>query len=556
VEFNLADLFESVVDAIPDSCAVVAGPRRLTYAELDRRANRLAHRLIAGGIGTDDMVGVQLTNGSEYLETMLACFKVRAVPVNVNFRYTGTELRHLYDDAGLVGLVHHRAFADAVGSAIDAMAGPRVVLEVDDGSDGPLSPWAEDYEQALSGAGDERDFAARSADDLYCVYTGGTTGMPKGVLWRHEDIFFAAMGGGDPMQLGDVIDRPDHLADRLLRPGIVALPVPPFMHASAHWLAFSTFFGGGSLVLLPGGRFDPLTTWQLVVDERVNVLVVVGDAMARPLLDVLEQSGGIDTSSLMALGSGGAILSPSTKARIAELLPGVIVADAFGSSETGQLGGSPPVGDPFGPPRLRVDERTAVFDEDLRPVEPGSWTIGQLARGGRVPIGYRGDAARSAATFVEVDGRRWAMPGDLARVEADGTIIVLGRSSQCINSGGEKIYAEEVEAALKGHPDVIDAVVVGAADERWGHRVVAVVEPRQGRDPSLSQLRDHARYVLAGYKLPRQLVLVDRMARLPSGKADYGWARARVGDAGNPPETSAPAAPAGTTRVPDERVTP
>jgi len=538
VEFNLADLFESVVDTVPDTLAVVAGPRRLTYAELDRRANRLAHRLAAGGIGPGDMVGIQLVNGSEYLETMLACFKLRAVPVNVNFRYTGTELRHLYADAGLVGLVHHRAFADAVGSALKAMVAQRVVLEVADASDAPLSPGADDYEHALVavGVGDERDFGPRSADDVYCVYTGGTTGLPKGVLWRHEDIFFAAMGGGDPLQLGDVIERPEQLPDRLLRPGMVALPVPPFMHASAHWLAFSTFFGGGTLVLLPGGHFDPFTTWQLVVDERVNVLVVVGDAMARPLLDALEQSGrplseqsgGIDTSSLMAVGSGGAILSPSTKARLARLLPGVIVADAFGSSETGQLGGAPPAGDPFGPPRLKVDERTAVFDDDLRAVEPGSWAIGQLARGGRVPIGYRGDPARSAATFVEVDGRRWALPGDQARVEIDGTIVVLGRSSQCINSGGEKIYAEEVEAALKGHPDVVDAVVVGVDDERWGQRVAAVVEPRPDCQPSLIDLRDHARGVLAGYKLPKQLVLVGQMERLPSGKADYGWARTQA----------------------------
>ncbi|HEY5155222.1 MAG TPA: acyl-CoA synthetase [Acidimicrobiales bacterium] len=528
MEFNLADLFESVVDAVPDAPAVVAGPRRLTYAALDQRANRLAHRLTAAGIGTGALVGIQLANGSEYLEAMLACFKVRAVPVNVNFRYTGAELRQLYDDAGLVGLVHHRAFAPAVESALEAMAERRLILEVDDASGVASSPWAEDYEQALASESAERDFGPRSADDLYCVYTGGTTGTPKGVLWRHEDIFFAAMGGGDPLQLGDVIDRPEQLEQRLLRPGMVALPIPPFMHASAHWLAFSTFFGGGSLVLLPGGHFDPRTTWELVVSERVNVVVVVGDAMARPLLDALESSPGTDTSSLMAIGSGGAILSASTKARLARLLPGVIVADAFGSSETGQLGGAPPVGDPFGPPRLRVDERTAVFDADLRPVEPGSPTVGLLARGGRVPIGYRGDPARSAATFVEVDGRRWALPGDHARVEPDGTIVVLGRSSQCINSGGEKIYAEEVEAALKGHPDVADAIVVGVSDPRWGEHVAAVVEPRPGQRPTLDELREHAGGVLAGYKLPKELVLVDRMERLASGKADYRWAQASV----------------------------
>jgi acyl-CoA synthetase (AMP-forming)/AMP-acid ligase II len=532
VELNLADLFELVVDTVPDRLAIVSGARRLTYADVEGRANRLAHLLAEAGVGPGDGVGLQLVNGPEYLEGMLACFKVRAVPVNVNYRYVEAELRHVYADAGLVALIHHRAFAEAVGPALDAMADRRVVLEVDDASRAPRASWASDYEAALARFGDERDFGPRSADDLYCVYTGGTTGRPKGVLWRHEDIFFSAMGGGDPLHLGDVIERPEQLADRVLTPGVVALPIPPFVHASAHWLAFSTFFGGGTLVLLPGGHFDAEETWRLVAEERVNVLVVVGDAMARPLLDALEQlqqaPDPVDTSSLMALGSGGALLSPSTKARIAATLPGVAVVDAFGSSETGEVGGSPPADDPFGSPRLHVDERTDVLDDEMRPVVPGSGVVGHLARSGRLPLGYRGDPARSATTFVEVDGRRWALAGDLAEVEADGTIVLLGRSSQCINSGGEKIYAEEVEATLKAHPDVADAVVVGLPDERWGQRVTAVVEPRPGCAPSLEALREHGRTALAGYKLPKQLVLVDRIERLPSGKADYRWARARA----------------------------
>ncbi len=533
MEFNLADLFESVADTIPDALAVVASPQRLSYSTLDQRANRLAHRLAAGGIGRGDMVGVQLVNGAEYLEVMLGCFKLRAVPVNVNYRYTPTELRHLYDDAGLVGLVYGRSFASEVGASLEAMTERRVVLEVGAGIGEMPSPWAGHYETELAGMTDERDFDPRSSDDLYCIYTGGTTGPPKGVLWRHEDIFFAAMGGGDPLQLGDIIDRPEQLSTRLLRPGMVALPIPPLMHASAQWLAFATFFGGGTLVLLPAGHFDPRTTWRLVSDERVNVLVVVGDAMARPLLDALDASTGLDIGSLMAIGSGGAVLSPITKERLARSLPGVIVADSFGSSETGQVGGAPPADDPFGAPRLKVDHRTAVLDTDLRPIEPGSESVGLLARSGHVPIGYRGDPTRSATTFVEIEGRRWALPGDHARVEADGTIVVLGRSSQCINSGGEKIYAEEVETAMKRHPDVVDAVVVGVDDERWGQRVVAVVEPIPTRNPSLSELREQAREVLAGYKLPKQLVLVEHMERLPSGKADYGWARRTAVEAGD-----------------------
>ena len=514
--FNLADLFETVVDTVPDQLALVAGPRRLTYAELDERASRLASAFIAAGVGPGDFVGVQLPNGSEYLEVMLAAFKVRAVPVNVNYRYVDAELRYLYADAGLVALVYHADFESAVAGARGALAEERLVLRVGDGGD---------YEAALAGSRPAHHSASRSGDDLYCVYTGGTTGLPKGVLWRQEDIFFAAMGGGDPFQLGNHIARPEELPERVLRPGLVALPVPPFMHAAAHWLAFAMFFGGGTVVTLPGGRFDAATTWRLVTEERVNILVVVGDAMARPLLDALAaRPGAYDTSSLMALGSGGALLSPATKAGFGELCPGLLVRDAFGASETGQLGGEPPVDDPFGAPRLHVDDHTTVLGDDLQPIRAGSGETGRLARGGRVPLGYLGDAAKSAATFVESGGHRWALPGDLATVAADGTITVLGRASQCINTGGEKVHPEEVEAALKAHPDVADAVVVGTPDDTWGQAVCAVVEPRPGRTPELEDLRQAARATLAGYKLPKRLVIVDHVVRSPSGKADYRWA--------------------------------
>ena len=426
-------------------------------------------------------MGVQLANGTEYVEAMLACFKVRAVPVNVNYRYVTRELEYLYADAGLVGLVFHRRFGAAVTGALGALAERRAVLEVADGS--PSVGAGIDYEEALAAPTEGRDFPARSAADRYCVYTGGTTGMPKGVLWRHDDIFFAAMGGGDPFASGNHISRPEELAERVLRPGVTALAIPPFMHAAGHWLAFSTLFGGGTVVTTPDGGFDPVEVWRLVEAERANAVVVVGDAMARPLLDVLAADPGrFDLSSLMAVGSGGAVLSPSTKAQLAELLPGRIVADRFGSSETGQVGGEPPADDPFGPPRLRVDERTTVLDADLVPVVPGSGVVGHLARGGHVPLGYlgrprrhRGDVRRGGT------GSRWALPGDQATVAEDGTITVLGRGSLCINTGGEKVFPDEVEAALKGHPAVADALVVGVDDERFGQRVVALVQLRPGR---------------------------------------------------------------------------
>ncbi|MEZ5323310.1 MAG: acyl-CoA synthetase [Microthrixaceae bacterium] len=518
MELNLADLFESVAETVPERVAVVSGPVRMTYSRLDERADRLAAVLAREGIGPGDFVGVQLPNGNEYLEVMLAAFKLRAVPVNVNYRYVGAELRHLYADAALRALVHHTDFASPVTEALDAIPERRLVLAV--GPDGG-------YEDALRSATVSRPYPPRSPDDLYCVYTGGTTGLPKGVLWRQEDIFFAAMGGGDPFQFGDHISRAEELSGRIPDAGLIALPAPPFMHAAAHWLAFSVLFGGGTVVTLPHGRFDPAATWRLVEQERVNVVVVVGDAMARPLLDVLEADPeAYDLSTLMALGSGGALLSPSTKARLRRLRPGLVVRDTFGSSETGQVGGEPPAGDPDGPPRLHVDERTSVFDDDLQPVAPGSGVVGRLARGGRVPLRYRGDPEKSAATFVEVGGVRWALPGDLATVEADGTIAVLGRSSQCINTGGEKVYPEEVEAALKAHPDVADTVVVAAPDETLGQTVCAVVEPRPGCAPTLESLRDSARAVLAGYKLPRRLVLVEHVVRSPAGKPDHRWASA------------------------------
>jgi len=525
MDFNLADLFESVADVVADQAAMAADDRRLTYAELEGRANRLAHHLLSAGVGPGDRVGLQLANGTEYLEGMLACFKIRAVPVNVNYRYVASELRYLYQDAGLVGLIFHSRFAPAVTDAQAAMPERRTLLEVRD--DTGESELGDDYEHTLASAMDSRDFALRSADDVYCVYTGGTTGMPKGVLWRHEDIFFAAMGGGDALHLGNLIRSPEELATRVMRPGMTALPAPPFMHASAHWLAFTILFGGGKLVTLPGGRFDPAAAWRLVGTEAVNILVVVGDAMVRPLLNELDaHPDDYDVSSLVAVGSGGAVLSPSTKRRLAELLPGRIVADAFGSSETGQLGGRAPDDDPYGAPRLHIDELTDVLDDELRPVVPGSDVVGRLARSGHIPIGYLGDATKTAATFVETGGKRWALPGDMATVDADGAIVVLGRDSLCINTGGEKVFPDEVEAAVKNFDDVEDVVVVGLPDERYGERVVAVVQPRSGCQLDGEALRASCRDQLAGYKVPRQIVATDAITRSPTGKADYRWAKA------------------------------
>jgi acyl-CoA synthetase (AMP-forming)/AMP-acid ligase II len=526
--FNLADLFELVADAIPEREAMVAGAHRLTYGDLEERANRLAHHLLAVGVRAGDHVGLQLLNGSEYVEGMLGAFKIRAVPINVNYRYVDAELAYLFDDADLVAVVHHRQFSPRVAAVASGLPLLDSLVVVEDGSDEPRAPGAVGYEDALVAASRIRDFGPRSGGDIYCAYTGGTTGMPKGVLWRQEDIFFAAMGGGDPLQSGDFIKRPEELVDRLPDQGMVTLATPPLMHVSAHWLAFASLFGGGRLVVTPHGRFDPEMVWRLVDEENVNVLVIVGDAMARPLADAFSQN---DVSSLIVIGSGGAILSPSTKQRLSTLMPNVMIVDGFGASETGTVGSRSSLPGAAGDddmPRFTLNEETTVLDDDLRPVAPGSGTIGHLARRGHIPLGYYKDEDKTASTFVEVDGVRWVLPGDMAKVEEDGTVVLLGRGSVSINTGGEKVYPEEVESVLKSHPAVFDAVVVGVPDERWGERVVAVVQSRPGGRPTLDEIQSYGRDKMAGYKVPRQVVLVDEVVRSPSGKADYRWARDRA----------------------------
>jgi acyl-CoA synthetase (AMP-forming)/AMP-acid ligase II len=349
-------------------------------------------------------------------------------------------------------------------------------------------------------------------------------------VWRQEDIFFAAMGGGDVFQSGNFIKTPDEIVERIPEAGATILTTPPLMHVSAQWGVFSQLFGGGRIVFPPQGAFDADNVWQIVADEGVNILTIVGDAMARPLADAYErsQSAGspYDLSTLIVIGSGGAVLSQTAKERLASLLPNLMIVDGFGSSETGIVGNKMhAAGDSSTAPRFTVNAQTNVLDDDGKPIEPGSGKVGRLARKGHVPIGYYKDETKTKATFLEVDGERWVLPGDNATVDEDGTVVLLGRGSTSINTGGEKVYPEEVETALMTAGDVADVVVVGLPDERWGERVVAVVKPREGATPSLDQLQEHARKTLAGYKVPRALVIVDTVERTPAGKADYKWAR-------------------------------
>ena len=537
--FNLADLFERVTDAAPDREAVVSHApngsvspaRRLTYRELDERSNRLAHALTELGVGAGDHIGLQLLNGSEYIEGMLAAFKIRAVPINVNCRYVEAELRHLYDDADLVAVIHHREFSPRVGEAAAGVGKVEHLIVVDDKSGAIVADGAHGYEDLLDGAAAERpDGSPRTGDDLYLAYTGGTTGLPKGVMWRQEDIFFAAMGGGDVFQSGNFIKTPEEIVERLPEVGATILTTPPLMHVSAQWGVFSQLFGGGRIVFPPPGAFDPDTVWDLVQSESINVLTIVGDAMARPLADSFatakDRGAPYDVSSLIVIGSGGATLSSTAKGKLAELLPTLMIVDGFGSSETGIVGNKlHAAGDESTQPRFTVNAQTNVLDDNGRPVEPGSGNVGRLARKGHVPLGYYKDETKTKTTFLEIDGERWVLPGDNAIVEEDGTVVLLGRGSTSINTGGEKVYPEEVETALMTSAEVADAVVVGLPDERWGERVVAVVKPKPGAEPSLEALQEHVRSSLARYKAPRALVLVEAIERTPAGKPDYKWAR-------------------------------
>ena len=533
--YNLSELFETVAAKVPSSEALVTSGRRLTYAQLDERATRLANALRELGIGREAKVGLHLQNGTEYLEGMLAAFKLSAIPVNINYRYVERELEHLYNLTELSAVIVHRQYAPLVSAIRPRVETLRHVIVVDDGrldGSGTAEPGAQTlaYEQVLAAASTASDFPGRTSDDLYIACTGGTTGMPKGVVWRQEDIFFATMGGGDPTTLEGPITDPGQLSGRVLDPGICGLITPPLMHVSAHWGAFQMLLGGGKVVLPAAGSFDPQRVWQLIETEKANVVTLVGDAMVRPMLEAYAEASevgkSIDASSLLVMASGGALVSGATKERAKELLPNVAVVDGFGSTETGVTGMSTGAG-----PKDRagtgftMDERMAVLDDDLRPVIPGSGAVGRLARRGRIPVGYYNDPEKTAETFVEKDGVRWVLPGDLASVEEGGEVVLHGRGSTSINTGGEKVFPEEVESALLEHPAVRDVLVVGVPDERWGHRVVAVASVRDGAQLNLPDLKDFARDRLAGYKLPRDLVTVPAIARNPNGKADYGWAR-------------------------------
>jgi acyl-CoA synthetase (AMP-forming)/AMP-acid ligase II len=536
MEFNLADVFETVAHAVPDTEAIVWGDLRLTYRDLDRRANRLANVLAGAGLGAhserdglagheshQDHLAIYLYNGNEYLESMLAGFKARVAPFNVNYRYVEEELLYLLDNCEARAVVFDSRFSETLQAVLPQLPELTTLIQV---GDGPLLEGAVRYEEAIAGAPDAPPEVERSPDDLYILCTGGTTGMPKGVLWRQADIFMGSMGGRD-LASGEELGSFEVIAANALNGGAKMLPAPPFMHGAGHWMAFNAFNSGNTVVVQDEvTRLEPAEVWSLIEREKVNILLIVGDAFGRPLVDELER-GSYDASSLLAIVSGGAPLNSTLKDRFLAALPTAMVMDAVGASETGsQMSHVSAAGAKASTGTFTPGPGAAVVSADLSEVlEPGHEGNGWLAQKGRVPLGYLGDADKTERTFPVIDGIRYAVPGDRARLTEAGEIELFGRDSVTINSGGEKIFAEEVEQALAHHPDVFDVVVAGRPSDQWGNEVVAIVQCREGVDPDEDSLLAEASSHIARYKLPKAFVFVDSVVRSPSGKADYRWAK-------------------------------
>jgi 3-oxocholest-4-en-26-oate---CoA ligase len=546
VQFNIGRVHESVSAAVPERDVLVWGSRRFTYADLTDRSRRLASYLHGAGVGVrqereglaghqsgQDHVALYLYNGNEYLEGMLGAFKARAAPFNVNYRYVEDELRYLFRDARARAVIYHATFAPDLAKVLPDLPEVGVLLQVADESDNDLLPGALDYEAALASAPAELPPLELSPDDLYLLYTGGTTGMPKGVVWRQHDIFLAAMGGraiGSWEEVGTY----EEIAAAATGAPMRLMPLPPLMHGASQWSSFIAMTKGWTLVFPENTRrLDPADVWATVERDGVHSVTVVGDAMARPLLDELERGTPLPPS-LLALGNGGAPLNASLKERFLALAPHLLISDSAGASETGAQMTHVSTKGGVSTGRFAPSPETAVVSEDMdRVVAPGHEGLGWLAQAGAVPLGYLGDPDKTARTFPVIGGVRHAIPGDRARLLADGTIELLGRDSVTINSGGEKIFAEEVEAAIAGHPSVADVIVVGRVSDRWGQEVVAVVQlvapPQTGAAAATpAELEAHAARSIARYKLPKAWVFVDSVQRSPSGKADYRWAKAQA----------------------------
>jgi 3-oxocholest-4-en-26-oate---CoA ligase len=532
MDWNFGTAFESVADAVPDGTAVVHGGRRRSWGELDERAAGLAAALRELGLGPESKVAFYLYNSSEYLETLLACFKLRAVPANVNYRYTEQELAYLLENSDAEAVVFHGSLGGRVGAVREQAPKLRAAVQVDDGT--PLLDGALRYEDLIE-AHAPMDRIERSGDDVLFLYTGGTTGMPKAVVWRHEDLFGALAPAAYSFfgfELPDDSQAVGELAGKVRESGLVPvhLPASPLMHGTGQFSTLQVLLLGGTIVTMEGRHFDPDELWETVQRERVTQIAIVGDAFAKPMLRALDEADArgepYDLSSLLLVISSGVMWSESVKRALIERHP-VIAYDSLGSSEGVGFANAVTSADSDGETaKFTIGAETKVFTDDGNEVKPGSGDVGYLAVGGHIPLGYYKDPDKTASTFRVVDGKRYSIPGDYATVEEDGTITLLGRGSISINSGGEKIFPEEVEEAVKQASAVADAVVVGVPDERFGEAVTAVVAAAAGAVPTEDEIAEAVeRSGLARFKRPRHVVVVDAVPRGPNGKADYAWAR-------------------------------
>ncbi len=526
--FNVADLFEAVADRRGDRSALVAGRERLTYHTLEETAARWAALFAELGVGPCDRVALMLRNSAHHVAAMLGAFKLRAVPFNVNQHYTAEELRHLLTDADPALVVCEDSMEPTVRAATDLLpagtvtSGPPVH---------PIGTFAEHLAR-LDPLPRRHD---RRGDDLYLLYTGGTTGLPKGVEWRQDDLFFAALGGDH--HIGRPLEAPADVARTLPDHGTRMLVACPLMHGTAQWVTLGTLLSGGTVVLFTDDTFDAVAMLDLAEREQVAQLILVGDAFAVPLADELDRHPGRwDLDRLVAVASGGAALAPGTAARLLRHLDGAVVVDGYGTSETGgqarrvHLPGVVDRSHGFVP-----GADTTLVGFDGRPLDRDSPVLGRIGRTGRLPLRYRNDPDRSAATFPTIDGVRWALTGDLGRWMSDGTIELVGRGERTVNSGGEKVDALEVEGVVRSHPAVADAMVVGIPDQRFGEVVGLLVRVAPGASLSTEQLARFCRSSLARFKLPRQVLVVADLPRTPAGKPDYRAAVTRLSGHGRSP---------------------
>jgi 3-oxocholest-4-en-26-oate---CoA ligase len=533
--WTIADVWEAIARAQPERPALVQGERQISWAAFDARADALAAHLIAEGLPRQAKVAAYLYNGPEYLETYFAAFKASYAPVNTNYRYGPEELTYLFDNADAEAIVFHAGFTEMV----EAIRGrlPKVKAWIAVAEPGhPLPAWAQDYDAIVARPAAERPVRApwgRSGDDLLLLYTGGTTGMPKGVMWRQDDLFQvigaagnAALGIPPATSIEEVLSR--HASPEHIKPTtIIACPL---MHGTGQFSSFISFNAGGTVALLPSRKFNAIELWNETERLKATNVVIVGLAFSTPMLEALEANPGRwDLSSVRAMSSSGSMWSQENKRGLLKHATNAVIMDSFGSSEAVGMGISASApGQEVQTAAFMLGPNCGVFREDGTRVEPGSGERGMVAVSGFLPVGYYKDEEKTAKTFKVMEGKRWSVPGDWAEVNTDGTLKLLGRGSVCINTGGEKVFPEEVEEALKTHAEVRDAVVVGVPDARFGERICAVVEPEANASPTLDALSAHVRTQLAGYKAPRELVVVDTIGRAPNGKVDYAAVKARA----------------------------